>query len=129
MYETFGPHVTLDLRKCNKSRLSNFDFIFDILNNLPDMIGMTKLTQPYVFKYEGKVPEDKGITGFVVIAESHISIHTFENKDYVFVDIFSSRLFNYDKAVDFFVKAFESKDYDLNVVKRGKGFRLSEVAC
>ena len=68
MYETFGPHVTLDLRKCNKSRLSNFDFIFDILNNLPDMIGMTKLTQPYVFKYEGKVPEDKGITGFVVIA-------------------------------------------------------------
>ena len=45
------------------------------------------------------------------------------------MDIFSSRLFNYDKAVDFFVKAFESKDYDLNVVKRGKGFRLSEVAC
>jgi S-adenosylmethionine decarboxylase len=31
------------------------------------MINMTSITQPYVFPYSGLVPEDRGITGIVII--------------------------------------------------------------
>lgn len=125
--DCFGPHLTLDLKNCNPEKLKDFDLVFDILNKLPEEIGMTKITQPYVFKYSGLVPEDKGITGFVVIAESHISIHTFEHKDYVFIDLFSCKPFNYKKAEEYLIKAFESKDPTVNVLMRGLDFPRSHA--
>lgn len=123
----FGPHLILDLNECNPEKLKNFDLIFDILNELPDKIGMTKITQPYVFKYSGLVPEDKGITGFVVIAESHISIHTFQEKDYVFIDLFSCKNFDYEYAQKYLIDVFESKKPTVNVVMRGHDFPREEV--
>ncbi len=121
----FGPHLTLDLGKCNPKKLSDLNFIFKFLNDLPTKIGMTKITQPYVFEYSGLVPEDKGITGFVVIAESHISIHTFQDKDYAFVDIFSCKYFDYEKVKKILIDAFESKNPQTNVIMRGKDFPRS----
>ncbi len=123
----FGPHLTLDLKKCNKEKLGNFDLVFDVLNELPEKIGMTKITQPYVFKYSGLVPEDKGITGFIVIAESHISIHTFQEKDYIFIDVFSCKPFDFDFAAKYFAEVFEAEESEINVVKRGFDFERSVI--
>ena len=121
----FGPHLTLDLNDCNPDKLGDFDLGFDVLNDLPDLIGMTKITQPYVFKYAGLVPEDKGITGFIVIAESHISIHTFQEKNYVFIDLFSCKPFDYNYAEKFLIQTFESKTPTIHVVERGLDFPRS----
>ena len=127
--ESFGPHLMLDLRECDKDKLSNYEHIFNILNDLPNKIGMTKITQPYVFPYAGLIPEDKGITGTVIIAESHISIHTFQEKDYCFVDVFSCKDFNVDVAAEYIVEAFGSKKFDKHIVNRGKDFvRYKEEA-
>jgi len=118
----FGPHLFLDLNKCNPDKLKDLDFIFNLLNDLPEKINMTKITQPYVFKYSGLVPEDKGITGFVVIAESHISVHTFEEKGFVFIDIFSCKDFDYEFARKYIIDAFESKEPISSVSMRGENF-------
>ena len=120
--ESFGPHLMLDLRKCNEEKLRDYSLIFDILNDLPEKIGMTKITQPYVFPYAGLVPEDKGITGAVIIAESHISIHTFQEKDYCFVDVFSCKDFDVEFAAEYLIDVFESRDYDKYIINRGKDF-------
>lgn len=118
----FGPHLTLDLNKCNVDKLSDYRFIFNLLNELPEKIGMTKITQPYVFPYNGLVPEDSGITGVVIIAESHISIHTFEQKSYVFIDLFSCKDFDVEFAKKYFIDAFEAEDVEINVIQRGIRF-------
>jgi len=118
----FGPHLTLDLNKCNVDKLSDYRFIFNLLNELPEKIGMTKITQPYVFPYNGLVPEDSGITGVVIIAESHISIHTFEQKSYVFIDLFSCKDFDVEFAKNYFINAFESEDAEINIIQRGIRF-------
>lgn len=118
----FGPHLMLDLNECNIEKLNDYKFIFDLLHNLPDMIGMTKITQPYVFPYSGLVPEDEGITGFVIIAESHLSIHTFPHKKYVFIDIFSCKYFDLENAKNFLINAFESKKFDIHFTVRGLDF-------
>jgi len=60
--ETFGPHITIDLKGCPKEILSNYELHFEWLKKLPELIQMTPITQPYVFPYAGLVPEDKGIT-------------------------------------------------------------------
>ena len=118
----FGPHLMLDLSECDRNRINDLDFIFHFLNSLPDKIGMNKITQPYVFPYSGLVPEDKGITGFVVIAESHLSIHTFVEKAYAFVDLFSCKPFDTEMAKDLIIDAFISERPEVHMIARGTGF-------
>jgi S-adenosylmethionine decarboxylase len=118
----FGPHLMLDLAECDQRKINDLDFIFNFLNTLPDKIGMVKITQPYVFPYSGLVPEDKGITGYVIIAESHLSIHTFVEKGYAFIDLFSCKPFDTDMAKNFIIQAFLSKKPEVYIIERGKGF-------
>ena len=122
MTEPFGPHITIDLKGCPKEILANYDFHFDFLKGIPEMIGMTPITQPYVFPYSGRVPEDKGITGILIIAESHISVHSFEEKGYCFIDIFSCKPFDYDFAIAKTIELFRPESHEINVVQRGKDF-------
>ena len=125
--KVFGPHLMLDLSKCNTEKLSDYGFIFNLLKELPEKIGMTLITQPYVFPYNGLVPEDKGITGVSIIAESHISIHTFQEKDFAFIDIFSCKNFDVEFTKKYFIDAFESKSAVSNVTHRGLGFQRTNI--
>jgi S-adenosylmethionine decarboxylase len=118
----YGPHLMLDLGQCNPVILNNLDACFTLLNELPEKIGMTKITQPYVFRYSGAVPEDDGITGVTIIAESHISLHTYPKKGFVFVDLFSCKPFDVHKASDYVVQFFESKSPSVHVEERGEAF-------
>src|SRR5213080_508669 len=69
----FGPHLTLDLSECDRRKLSDLSHIYDLLDELPDVIGMHKITPPYTFIYRpGDNPSEWGVSGFVIIAESHI---------------------------------------------------------
>lgn len=122
----FGPHLTLDLKGCPKEILQDYNLHFDFLKKLPEMIGMTPITQPYVFPYEGLVPEDKGITGIVIIAESHLSIHSFEEKGYTFIDMFSCKDFDVDLAVSYILELFKPESCKKNLIERGMDFPRSE---
>ncbi len=70
------------------------DALFRFLDEYPDAIGMTKITTPQVYTYAGRKPEDNGLSGFVLIAESHISVHTFPRRQYINIDVFSCMEFD-----------------------------------
>jgi S-adenosylmethionine decarboxylase len=87
-------HLVVDAFVDDASRIGEIEPIFELLLNLPDEIGMTRITQPYVFRYRGVVPEDWGITGMVIIAESHVSVHTFPEHKRFHLDVFSCKPFD-----------------------------------
>jgi S-adenosylmethionine decarboxylase len=118
----FGLHLTLDGYGCSEEKLANLDTIYEFLERCPDMIEMTKIMPPYVFKYHGKVPEDWGVSGFVLIAESHISIHTFPDRAYLSLDIFSCKNFDYNQAVAYVTELFGIARHELNLLDRGLEF-------
>ncbi|MBI4499465.1 MAG: S-adenosylmethionine decarboxylase [Chloroflexi bacterium] len=112
-------HLIVDGYGGDRQRLSDLDFIFDLLDHYPARIGMTKIMPPYVFKYHGKVAEDWGISGFVLIAESHISIHTFPDRSHVNVDIFSCKGFATDEAIQNLKAAFGLATVECRILERG----------
>lgn len=118
----FGPHLMIDCYGCNKEKLSDMDLIFDTLDKFPEQIGMTKIMPPYVFKYQGVVAEDYGISGVVLIAESHITIHTFPEKLHAFIDIFSCKDFDTAPATAHMIDLFEASNYDVQLSSRGMEF-------
>ena len=80
---------------------------------------MTKITQPYAFKYEGLVPEDKGITGFVVIAESHISVHTYPEIGLLMVDILTCGKTHPREGLSVFERKLSHERVEIRELRRG----------
>ncbi len=93
-------HLLIDGYGADPERLWDQSFLRNFLEQYPDRLGMTKITTPRVLRYDAPVESDSGITGFVVIAESHISVHTFPHRRYVNIDIFSCKGFDSQKALD-----------------------------
>jgi len=119
----FGPHLMVDGYEGNYETLASVEAITDFLDMLPKEIGMTKIMPPYVFKYDGgEKPEDWGVSGFVIIAESHISIHTFPEKGYFSIDIFSCKDFDMDRALQIIKDFFGTDKLEIRTTNRGTEF-------
>jgi deoxyhypusine synthase len=118
----FGPHLIIDGSKCNTQKLADRILIEQLLNDYPRAIGMTKIGGPYMFEYQAPDPAYSGVSGLVVIAESHIAIHTFPELDYFTMDIFSCRNFDHETAIAYIKDALEVKEMDRMLVQRGLSF-------
>lgn len=63
----------------------------------------------------------QGITGLVLLAESHIAVHTWPEIGYVAIDIFTCGKDTMpDKALDYFKKELSPQKVVVNKVERGK---------
>jgi S-adenosylmethionine decarboxylase len=122
----FGPHLTLDAVGCPKELLMDLDRLAKFLDKLPESIGMTKIMPPYVFRYCGLVEEDAGISGVVLLAESHASCHFFEHKETAFLDIFSCKDFDVQKAIAEFSAIYKPVRTEHRLFSRGREFPRSE---
>ena len=99
-------HLAIDGYEADYTKLADRDWVYAFLDTYPDVIGMTKIGTPNVYTYTGSKPEDWGVSGFVVIAESHISVHTFPERGYVNIDVFSCLEFDAGKALQEITETF-----------------------
>ncbi len=114
-----GVHLILDGYTQDTGVIGDLNRVRDFLDSFPVHMGMTKVTAPYVFQYQGGSPQEGGISGIVIIAESHISIHTFPAQGYVSVDIFSCKPFDVGEAVRKLTEYFHLTDFCHQVFDRG----------
>ena len=98
-------HIIIDLTQVPTSRLSDEDGLNNFLNTLPRLIGMKVLKPPVVIN---GIPENPGLTGFVIIDFSHISIHTFTNHNQALIDIFSCKSYVQEEAVKAVLEHFQA---------------------
>ncbi len=120
----FGPHLTLDIYGCNKEKLMDVELVTNILEELPEQLGLHKISKPNVVVYEGNPNSfDKGgISSFIMFAESHLSIHTFQEQKHAFIDMFSCKMFDVDAVTKYFVDVFGAEKAEKNLIFRGKHF-------
>jgi len=100
-------HLIIDGYSSDQGILRDEDFIRSWLESYPASIDMNRISPPYVVRYVGPVLDDWGISGLVFIAESHIGIHTFVEKSYVNIDVFSCKDFDSEKAISDFRDGFK----------------------
>lgn len=132
MEEEFGLHQTFDCYHCDEKKLDDIGFIYQFLNDFPERIGMSRIAPPFVMKWPGGTKKDPGgITGFVLIAESHISIHTFSKLGFLTMDVYSCNTFDTQHVKDLVQDIFHAGEIEENLIKRGLRFRelaLSKIA-
>ncbi len=112
-------HLAIDGYGADPEKLQDADLVLRFLDEYPSSIGMTKIIPPQVYTYHGRVEEDWGVSGFVLIAESHISIHTFPDRGYVNIDIFSCKEFDPDASLEDVKGAFSLSEVKVWTLDRG----------
>ena len=66
-----------------------------------------------------KYSESGGISGVLVLAESHMSIHTWPERNFAAIDIFMCGVCNTYLAVPVLERAFQPQSMSVNVQRRG----------
>ena len=115
-------HLVLDGYGGASDRLEDEALVYRFLDEYPLAISMTKISPPHVYRYEGRKPDDWGVSGFVLIAESHISVHTFPKRGYLNVDIFSCKPFEAADSVEYVKSLFSLPEVQVLTLDRGLEF-------
>ena len=86
----FGEHITIDGYGGDKKKLNSKKIVLFCLKDLTKKLGMRILGKPEVYLASGDSAKDPGgWSGFVMIEESHVSIHTFPERRFVSIDVYS----------------------------------------
>lgn len=117
----FGEHLTIDGYGGKQGLLDNKELVFKILDELPGKIGMKKLAEPVIYRaLPNNTKDPGGWSGFVVINESHISIHTFPARGFVSVDVYTCQNgLDTEFVIGYFRDAFNLRDIEQNFIERG----------
>ena len=78
-----GRHLIVEYAECDRSLLNNKSLIEQYMNEAVRKSGAT-IVRSVFHRYA-----PQGVSGVVVIAESHISIHTWPEYGYAAVDFFT----------------------------------------
>jgi S-adenosylmethionine decarboxylase len=125
----FGEHLMLDGYGGNYEKLNDKDLVMLALVELPHQLGMNRLSDPYVFKAEDNAIKDPGgWSGIVVIAESHISVHTFPKRKFISIDVYTC-INGIDREFikKYFTEIFGLEEIEENFVKRGMRYPVHNV--
>lgn len=122
----FGWHLTLDGYRGEPERLGDLEVVRTWLDELPDALGMDKLIEPCLIEVGPRSEKDPGgITGFVLIAQSHLSIHTFPRRGFVSADVFTcTDHLDHASIRESLVAAFKLGDVESNLLPRGTRYPL-----
>lgn len=108
-----GKHIIIDIWGVN--HLNNLDFIEGVFRAAIAASGAT-LLEMKLHEFEGS---DSGITGVAILAESHISIHTWPECSYAAIDVFMCGTADIDSAVEVMLRSFDPKHSQVSEHKRG----------
>jgi S-adenosylmethionine decarboxylase len=127
----FGKHMIFDAYGCDYKKLSSKETCLEILSTLCKMAGMHPLAEPFIVKAEqnetlgGKDPG--GWSGFLIIQESHISIHTFAKRGFVTLDMYSCKEFNTNGLLDYLRTTLKPDDIDVISLDRGLKYPTENI--
>lgn len=108
-----GRHCIYDLQDGNPQLLNNEDFIKDALMRASDAAGAT-LLKIVTHKFE-----PQGVTAIALLAESHISIHTYPEQCYAAIDSFTCGVHtDPESACRSLKESLESKSGTIRLIQR-----------
>jgi S-adenosylmethionine decarboxylase len=109
-----GTHLLIDLKDCNPEVLDNLEEVQDA------MVSAAKEAKATIVDVSFHEFNPIGISGMVIIAESHLSIHTWPEYGYAAVDIFTcGEQIKPMEAAAYLIERFECKSPSVVDMKRG----------
>ena len=108
-----SKHLLLELYRCDYEKLNDESFLRCTLNRA------AKLAKATVLNLISNKFEPQGVTAIALLAESHISIHTWPESNYSAVDIFTcGQNMLPELASQYLIDALKAEEHSLRVINR-----------
>ena len=108
-----SKHLLLELYGCDYAKLNDESFLRCALNRA------AKLARATVLNLISNKFEPQGVTAIALLAESHISIHTWPESNYSAVDIFTcGQNMLPELASQYLIEALKAEEHTLRVIER-----------
>ena len=112
--KALGTHIVCELSGCNPEVLTNVDAVHAM------MVAAAKASRATVMESAFHRFEPQGVSGTVILAESHLSIHTWPEMGYAAMDFYTCGDHTDPwLACEYAAKAFGAKSMSTSEVKRG----------
>ncbi len=109
-----GRHLLLELKDCDWEVLNDLSFLKGVLSAAASKAGATVLGESF------HQFNPQGVSGVVVIAESHLFIHTWPEYGYAAVDIFTcGNSVEPEKAAREIIRELKAKNHSMLEIQRG----------
>ncbi|MCB0317221.1 MAG: adenosylmethionine decarboxylase [Bdellovibrionales bacterium] len=110
----FGKHYIVELIDCDPELLKKTEQVKD------RFIQAAEISNATIIDTKFKQFNPTGVSGLILIAESHFTIHTWPESGYAGVDIFTcGEQMDPELAVETLVKSFKAKRHHVKVITRG----------
>ena len=111
--ESIGRHCILELYQCDHAKLNDEAFIRTTITSSAKIAGATLMNLvTHSFK-------PQGVTGLALLAESHISIHTWPEIGYAAIDVFTCGDHTMpEKACKLLLRDFLAKNFSFKNIAR-----------
>lgn len=108
-----GKHLLLELYGCNSDKLNDEIFLRCKIDNA------SKLARASVLNLVSNKFEPFGVTAIALLAESHLSIHTWPESQYAAIDIFTcGKNMLPNLASQFLIDQLEATNHILKIINR-----------
>ena len=108
-----SKHLLLELYRCDSEKLNDESFLRCTLNRA------AKLAKATVLNLISNKFDPQGVTAIALLAESHISIHTWPESSYSAVDIFTcGQNMRPEVASQYLIEALKAEEHFLRVIER-----------
>lgn len=107
-----GRHLLVDL--WDARQLTDIDYIENTLRQAAEAAGATVLSV-----HLHQFSDSGGVSGVAILSESHISIHTWPERDYAALDVFMCGACNPHNALPILKAAFNAGSVTVNETRRG----------
>ena len=116
-----SKHLLLELYRCDCEKLNDESYLRCSLNRA------AKLANATVLNLMSNKFEPQGVTAIALLAESHISIHTWPESNYSAVDIFTcGQNMMPELASQYLIESLIAKEHSLRVIERNPPSEVSK---
>lgn len=109
-YTPWGKSIAIDLHGCSHAKVSSEQSLRDFMSQVVKVVNMVAHGPCYIDRFGDPKSNLEGYSAMQFIETSSITVHCDEVNDRAFVDIFSCKDFDSQKAEEFTKHFFEAKE-------------------
>jgi S-adenosylmethionine decarboxylase len=114
MVQSLGNHLIIELYECHRDVINDAQLVEEKLKEAVRISG-ANMVQSVIHEFN-----PHGISGVIVIEESHFSVHTWPEYGYCALDIFTcGDEIDYHSALQYLKTEFQAKNMSVTELKRG----------
>lgn len=125
--KSFGRSIHVDLYNVQVD-CDDIQLFYNLLEDLPKFLRMDLMAPPYIFRLNSDCPwpDKAGLTGFVPLVQSGITVHTLTPKQFVTIDIYTCGNLDIIDTIGFLTLRLSPQKTEYQFLERGINYNADD---